>query len=124
MGNTHGPTMQARRPADGLLSLFERAPLDLVGQVLALRPPRRKLDRVLLLPLRPGHRAIGRLDDRVVGRVAHAAILPGKRGHRNHISDFLSRSGDADQGSRPAHFAGLHDNFANLRPKYALHDQR
>lgn len=40
--------------------------LHLVGQFLALGAARGGLNRVLLLPGGPGHRAVRRLDDRVV----------------------------------------------------------
>src|ERR1044072_6705747 len=50
-----------------------RGALDLVGQILPPGPPRGQLDRVLLLPFGPGHRAFGRVDDGIVD--AHSRVF-------------------------------------------------
>jgi len=59
--------------------------LYLVGQILALRAARRNLDRIFLLPFRPGHGAIRRFDSVVI---LHIALL---HDASNHL-DMLDRS--------------------------------
>jgi hypothetical protein len=59
-------TLPTRRMNEAQGLFVGGEPLDLHGQVLALGAPGRDLDRMLLLPLRPGHRAIGRVDQLIV----------------------------------------------------------
>lgn len=51
---------------------FAGAGLHLVGEILALRAARRKLDRIFLLPFCPDHGAIRRFDNVVI---LHIALL-------------------------------------------------